>query len=283
VCQSQADIDELIAALGNRFSSVAYIRVGGQGTVFRAIRTMDPKGATCNDSVALKIHTGSTDNVRVDREIGAIDGFDHPCLASFVEHGIVELKGTRYRYIAWRFIDGSALDDRIKLGPVSAKAVACIGRDVARAIEHIWQKRIVHRDISPKNIMLSPREDAAVLIDLGVARFLDLQVLTAAGRTWGTPGYFSPEQWAGPGENLTCYSDVFALGISLQEALCGRHPTFGNHQLLFTNPIPTGVLCPAVPAALASLIDRCLQLRPPFRPNPTSLAQELAVIAAMLN
>jgi eukaryotic-like serine/threonine-protein kinase len=183
-----------------------------------------------DDDVALKIHSGVTENARVDREIEALQGFDHPCLASVVEHGTIQLQNVNHRYVAWRFIEGAALDERLKTNPVSAKVVACVGRDVARAIEHIWLKKIIHRDINPKNIILSPRENSAVLIDLGVARFLDHSVLTAAGRTWGTLGYFSPEQWSGPGENLTCYSDVFALGVSLQETLIGRHPTSGDQQ-----------------------------------------------------
>jgi serine/threonine protein kinase len=283
VLDPQIDLAELSHSLGNRFSQFACLRIGGQGIVFGAKRNLDTQQQPADDRVAIKIDSGKTDSVRVDREIGALQGFDHPCLASVVEHGMLLLQGEQFRYVAWRFIEGTAFDERLKKGSVSARTTACIGRDVARAIEHIWQKRIVHRDINPKNIMLSPREDSAVLIDLGVARFLDMSVLTAAGRTWGTPGYFSPEQWFGPGENLTCYSDVFALGVSLQEALIGRHPTGGDQKSLLNGPIPTAKLCPTTSALLASIIDQCLHLRAAFRPAPSVLAQELARLAAQLN
>lgn len=276
------DLGELGVSLEGRYADLQCLRAGGQGVVFSAKRVLNPQREPENDHVALKIHSGATENVRVDREIAALQGFDHPCLASLVEHGMLTLKDEHYRYVAWRFIQGTALDDRLKCGPVSAKAVACVGRDVARAIEHIWQKRIVHRDINPKNIMLSPKEDAAVLIDLGVARFLDMRVLTAAGRTWGTPGYFSPEQWYGPGENLTCHSDVFTLGVSLQEALLGRHPTLGDQQSLLNTLQRTSTLCPTAPAALAAIIDSCLHPRPAFRPMPSALAGDLARLAAEL-
>ena len=282
VLDPKLDLGELEVSLENRYVELQSLRAGGQGVVFSAKRTLNSRREAVDDHVALKIHSGATENVRVDREIAALQGFDHPCLATLVEHGTLSLNGEQYRYVAWRFIQGTALDERLKGGPISAKAVACVGRDVARAIDHIWQKRIVHRDINPKNIMLSPREDSAVLIDLGVARFLDLRVLTAAGRTWGTPGYFSPEQWYGPGENLTCHSDVFTLGVSLQEALLGRHPTLGDQETLLNSRTPTSTLCPTAPAALAAIIDSCLHPRPVFRPMPSALASDLARLAADL-
>jgi eukaryotic-like serine/threonine-protein kinase len=278
--ESRSSVDVLTVALNNRFEVGERIRIGGQGVVFRARRVRDLAGTAVDDDTALKIHTNANEEARVDREIDALQGFDHPSLASVIEHGHAALGDENCRFVAWRFIDGSALDDRIHRGPVPPRTVACIGRDVSRAIDHIWQKRIVHRDINPKNIMLLPREDAAVLIDLGVARFLDLTTLTAAGRTWGTRGYFSPEQWTG--DNLTCYSDVFALGVTLQEALSGRHPTGGDQQALFSAPPETLRICPTAPAALVNLIDRCLRLRPPFRPTPTVLSHELALLAAQL-
>lgn len=280
---ADVDLAEVEQALGRRFSQFNHIRIGGQGVVFRARRNLDSNLQAVHDDVALKIHSGVTENARVDREVEALQGFDHPCLASVVEHGTIQLNGGHHRYVAWRFIDGAALDERLKASPVSAKAVACVARDVSRAIEHIWLKRIVHRDINPKNIILAPREDAAVLIDLGVARFLDQRVLTAAGRTWGTLGYFSPEQWSGPGENLTCHSDVFALGVSLQEMLIGKHPTGGDQQALLSGPSPTSHRCPTAPAMLAAVIDQCLQIRPAFRPMPSVLAQQFALLAAQLN
>jgi serine/threonine protein kinase len=128
--------------------------------------------------------------------------------------------------------------------------------------------------------MLVRGEAGAVLIDLGVARFLDMSAVTAAGMTWGTPGYFSPEQWNG--DNLTCHSDVFSLAVSLQEAISGHHPTRGDQDAMLRAPVKTSTICPTAPARLAELIDRCLSLRPAFRPVPLFLEQEFAEIAAQL-
>ena len=156
-----------------------------------------------------------------------------------------------------------------------------LGRDVARAIDHIWSKRIVHRDVAPKNMMLRRGDLEAVLIDLGIARHLSESPLTAPGLTWGTYGYLSPEQCRAE-PNLSCHSDVFSLGVSLQEALVGRHPTRGDQQILVTTPPKTSDLVPSSPAALAEVVDLMLSLRAPFRPLPAALVIRFADLAASL-
>lgn len=217
----------------------------------------------------------------MDREIRALNGFRHANLANIVEHGRISLSGESVRYVAWEYIDGEPLDMKLRAGPLHPKTVACVGRDVARAIDHIWSKRIVHRDVTPKNIMLRKGDAEAVLIDLGIARHLFESPLTAPGLTWGTYGYLSPEQCRAE-PNLTCHSDVFSLGVSLQEALAGRHPTRGDQQILVTTPPRTADLVPSSPAALAEVVDLMLNPRAPFRPLPAVLVARLAELAANL-
>jgi serine/threonine-protein kinase len=94
--------------------------------------------------------------------------------------------------------------------------------------------------------------------------------LTAIGFTCGTMGYLSPEQCRTE-RQLTCQSDVFSLGVTLQECLVGRHPTLGDQQALCVSPRPTAALAPTVPAGLAQLIDSMLELRAAFRPLPGTL------------
>ena len=88
-----------------------------------------------------KYYFDSSQDERVEREIRALEGFRHPNLASIVEHGHINLSGESVRYVAWEYIDGDPLDAKLRAGPVTANTVACIGRDVARAIDHIWSKR----------------------------------------------------------------------------------------------------------------------------------------------
>lgn len=269
------------AALGPRFQVGALIRGGGQGVVYRGTRTQMPDGKSATDECAIKYYFDSAQDQRIDREIRALQGFRHPNLANVLEHGSFSLNGESVRFVVWEYIDGEPLDTRARAGALSGKIVACVGRDVARAIDHIWSKRIVHRDVAPKNIMLKRGDAEAVLIDLGIARHLLESPLTAPGFTWGTYGYLSPEQCRAE-PNLTCHSDVFSLGITLQEALAGRHPTRGDQQALVNAPPKTSDLVASAPAALAEAIDRMLSLRAPFRPLPAALVIRFAELAAQL-
>ena len=278
---NQFPVERANAALGNRFTVERVIRAGGQGVVLKALRTTAPDGSVTRDEVALKYYFDPTQDQRVEREVRALQGFTHPNLANVVEHGTIQVDNVQIRYVAWDFIHGQALDTRLRDGPLPAKAVACIGRDVARAIEHIWTKRIVHRDVNPKNILLRVGDAEAVLIDLGIARHLDETPLTGPGLTWGTQGYLSPEQCRAE-PNLTCHSDVFSLGVSLQEALSGIHPTRGDQRALIANPRHTSELAPRCPAGMADLIDLMLKQRAAFRPIPTALVKRFGEIAADL-
>ena len=279
--QASFPITEANAALGARFQVGALIRGGGQGVVYRGTRTRTPDGVVAADECAIKYYFDSAQDQRVDREIRALEGFRHPNLANVLEHGGFNVNGEPVRFVVWEYIDGEALDTRLRAGALSGRIVACIGRDAARAIDHIWSKRIVHRDVAPKNIMLKRGDAEAVLIDLGIARHLLESPLTAPGFTWGTYGYLSPEQCRAE-PNLTCHSDVFSLGVSLQEALAGRHPTRGDQQALVAAPPKTSNLVASAPAALAEVIDRMLSLRAPFRPLPAALIARFAELAAEL-
>ena len=221
---------DIESALGRRYILGAEIRTGGQGVVYRATRVLDGRNASCNDDVALKLHLDSRQDERVEREITAVKGIRHPALASLLEDGTIVIGGRSTRYIAWEFIPGQPLDAVLAARTLTERETLRIGRDVTSAIAALWSKHIVHRDIAPKNIMMKT-DGGAVLIDLGGARHLDNTTITAPGVTFGTPGYFSPEQYRTE-HALTSASDVFTLGVVLLECLLGHHPTnFDQHRL----------------------------------------------------
>jgi serine/threonine protein kinase len=166
---------------------------------------------------------------------------------------------------------------------MSFDEVARVGHDIADAIEALWARphRIVHRDIKPPNVMLATTGHA-VLIDLGVARHTTLDSLTITGGTWGTHGYMSPEQAMGR-KALTCKSDVFALGVMLQEGLAGRHPTNRNQRMLIAGPLPpTHTVAAGLPADVARLIDSMVLRDATRRPLPDVIKATLAVHARTL-
>ena len=161
----------------------------------------------------------------------------------------------------------------VAAGALNIRQVVQTGRDVAEAIVVLWTKRIVHRDIKPSNILVST-DGRSVLIDLGVARYLEFTTLTAPGHSIGTYGYMSPEQ-AGASRRLTCKSDIFSLGIVLQEALSGKHPTLHDQVALHNGGPSTATLRQGLPLDLAGLIDSMVESRPFKRPDPDLVAAEL--------
>jgi len=275
-------VSDVVVTFSGRFNIISELRVGGQGVVYRATRLSTPAGDSANDDVALKLHTDPHEDIRAEREIKTMEGNRHPNLANLIEHGLAVVAGQPVRFAAWAFIEGVALDHQLVAGPITPKIACVIGRDVATAVDHLWTRdRIVHRDINPKNIMLRTGLREAVLIDLGAAKHLNQSPITAPLLTWGTMGYLSPEQFTAA-QNLTSASDVFSLGLVIQECLLGRHPTGCDQMRLLGGGLRTASICPAVPVALANLVDQMLAVRPAFRPLPKVLAVEFATLATIL-
>jgi|SRR4051812_37029938 serine/threonine protein kinase len=264
---------DVLAAFGGRFAlALPELRVGGQGVVYKARRTHDKYGNVTGDDVALKLHLNSGQDERVEREITAMTNVQHPCLATLLEEGTETVSGRRSRYVVWALIEGEPLDVTLQRGGIGEKQTARIARDVVSALSAIWSKHIVHRDVTPKNIMVRP-DGSAVLIDLGGARHLDETTVTATGATFGTLGYLSPEQSRGE-RTLTSASDVFALAIVLVQCLTGTHPTGGNQALLNASPPRPATVVPHVSTGMQQILDRMLHQRASFRPSLSELERE---------
>ena len=278
----QVDLTELSAQLKGRYALGTELRGGGQGVVIRATRQQDVAGNPAADDVAIKLYDDAAQVVRIEREVAAMHQMRHPALANLVEHGIVVLGGRTIRYVACDFIEGQALDQRIRTAPpLGPKQVAVVGRDIANALVQVWDARIVHRDVSPKNIMLRVGDREAVLIDLGIARHTAQDTITSFGTAWGTWGYMSPEQ-ARADHHLSCMSDVFSLGVVLLEVLAGKHPTGGDQRALAGGVLRTADHAAGAPARLAALVDGMLMFRPSFRPEPGLLVEQFAELVDSL-
>ncbi|HTV66474.1 MAG TPA: serine/threonine-protein kinase [Bryocella sp.] len=261
-----ADVE---AALGQRYIVSSEIAVGGQGAVFGATRISQPDGSPANDLVALKLNLHRNQDIRVQREITAMENISHPNLARLIEHGNCEVGGKPTRYVSWEFIEGQTLSEKLKSGHLLESEVLAIGRDVLAAIAEIWSRRIVHGDIKPSNIMLRD-SGGAVLIDLGAARHLEQDNSPAARKPFGTPGYLSPEQARGT-RTLSCASDIFSLGIVMLQCLIGRHPTDYSQNALAEGLRASSGRLP-VCVGLVTALDKMLSASPTFRPSPAGLS-----------
>ncbi len=165
-------------------------------------------------------------------------------------------------YIAMEFLKGQDLVPFTKapnLLPVD-RVVRIVAR-VADALSYAHENHVVHRDIKPANIMYEPESDSVKVTDFGIARITDSSK-TKTGMVLGTPSYMSPEQLSG--KKIDGRSDLFSLGVTLYQLLCGKLPFEGESmaQLMFkiANEAQPDIrqINPAVSAALAAVIDKAL-------------------------
>jgi serine/threonine-protein kinase len=252
---------------------------GGMATVYLATDTL------LNRPVALKMlrhelaHSAAMD--RFTREIGVVSHLRHAHIVPLHDSGIYE--GLPFYVMA--YIEGESLHERLKREKVLPPAdVARIGAEVAEALSYAHREGVLHRDITPGNILLA--DGNAYLADFGIARvFQDTGRVrtTASGFVLGTPTYMSPEQASGE-LDYDGRSDIYSLGCVLYEACAGAPPFRGpTPQAVIAArfgppPPPLDSLDEGVPPLLASAIARAMSLAPERRfTDAAELAAELRV------
>jgi serine/threonine-protein kinase len=125
-------------------------------------------------------------------------------------------------YMAQRFIEGPALDEKLKQqGSLDFVTALRICGDVAAGLEALWAAGMVHRDVKPANILLD-ESGQAYITDFGLAKDTQGSLLTLPGQALGSVDYMAPEQIRG--ESLTGAADTYALGCVMYECMCGSPP-----------------------------------------------------------
>ncbi len=193
---------------------------GGMGRVFKAFDT------ALERVVAIKLlhpHLVSSESSRKRfvREARSMEGVHHPCIAEIYQVSTLQ---TGEIYLVCEFIDGLSLKERIaRDGALSEADVSAVFADVLLGLAAAHEQDIVHRDMTPANIMLVAGNKVKI-IDFGLAKSLvgDQQQLTRDGAVLGTPAYMSPEQLTGG--SVDARSDIFSVGCAMYEALRGRPP-----------------------------------------------------------
>jgi serine/threonine protein kinase len=256
------------------------IGTGGMATVYRGTqRSLDR-------AVVLKIlHPHLSDDehllIRFEREARAAANLRHENIVQVIDCGREESTS----YIAMEFVDGMDLKRLMDAhGPPPIEMAVLILRDICRGLEHAHQRHIIHRDVKPANVMLTP-EGTVKIMDFGLARQGEDSVgMTATGAVLGTPAYMSPEQ--ATGLRVDERSDVFSVGVMGYEMLGGRRPFPGDsytsvlNAILSLDPEPLDQVNPQVPPEIVSLIHRMLEKDVTRRaPSITAVKEELETIA----
>jgi serine/threonine protein kinase len=171
-------------------------------------------------------------------------------------------------YLVMEYVEGIDLGRAIRNRmPIDDAAVARIALQVLDALGYAHSLDIVHRDIKPGNIMLTPRS-ALKVTDFGISRLISFEA-TQSAAVLGTPSYMAPEQYRGA--PVDGRSDLFSLGCVLYELLTGERPFGGAnyaetlYKLIHEPHRPVGDLRPDVPPALAMAVDRALAKLPDHR------------------
>src|SRR5262249_37008517 len=135
-------------------------------------------------------------------------------------------------FLVMEYVEGQSLADLLReKGPVSPGRAADYVHQAALALQHAHEKGLIHRDVKPSNLLLARPGRQVKLLDLGLARFLQDQILdpnrTREGVGMGTPDYSAPEQFR-DAHSADARSDLYALGCTLYHLLTGRVPFPGS-------------------------------------------------------
>ncbi len=245
-------------ALAGRYTVDREVGRGGAARVFLAYR---PDGTP----VALKVlHPQLAASVSADRflrEIDVVSRLTHPRIARLVDYG----EGDWLLWYVMEYLEGPTLRAHLeRVRRVSLSDTVRIAQDLCAALDAAHALGVVHRDVKPENIVLTP--EGAVLVDFGIAKAVASaggDRLTRSGFAVGTSAYMSPEQVAGL-DAIDHRSDVYSLGCVLYECLAGRPPYDDPFEDLVltqhrTAPIPdVRQARPDTPSPLADAIARAL-------------------------
>ena len=263
------------------------IGVGGMGAVYRA------HDGQLDREVALKIlppeQARDAESVgRFCQEARAAARLDHENIARVYSIG----HSPPYHYIVFEFIEGRTLRQLVDAGGVLSVADAInTTLQIATALVHASDRGVVHRDVKPSNIIVTP-QGRAKLVDMGLARSFERggdAGLTQTGMTLGTFDYISPEQARDP-RAVDVRSDLYSLGCTVFFMLAGR-PPFPDGTVLQKllqhqeEPAPDlRAANPAVPGELSAIVLKLMAKDRDRRyQSPEGLVRDLLVLAGALN
>ena len=241
--------------ISGRYLIESLIGSGGMANVYKAYDNM------LGRTVALKVlkaeHRGDMEFVRrFEREARAVLTLSHENIVRSYAVG----EDGDISYIVLEYVEGSTLKELIKSdGPISPKVAVSITAQVLDALAHAHESGIIHRDVKPQNVIITPRGKAK-LTDFGIARDVAATTRTYAGSNvvMGSVHYISPEQ--ARGDDVTAASDIYSCAIMLFEMLTGKVPFGGDNSVaialkhLREDITPPVEISPKIPRALSDVI-----------------------------
>jgi len=254
------------SVLGGRYEIERELGKGGMGMVFQAhdreldepvaIKVLRPEIVEMDASILARFK----DEIRLARRI------THRNVVRTFDFG--DLEGVKF--ISMEFVQGLTLKQLIrKKGALPLGIGLRVARQTCAALAAAHEQGVVHRDVKPQNIMLTPASEVKIM-DFGIARPVDRRGVTATGLSIGTPDYMSPEQAQGK-QDLDHRSDVYSAGVVFYEMFTGSLPFTGETAISIAMkhvqepPPPPRKVKPDLPLPLEALLLKTLEKDPARR------------------
>src|SRR6266550_589050 len=258
---------DLPTVLAERYQLDRSLGNGGMGEVFEAT------DLTLHRSVAVKLLSPSLvqdepARARFLREARALARVNSPHVVAVYDAG----EDDERPYLVMELVEGTTLERELeRAGRLEPRRAVAIAKDIASGLASAHEQGIVHRDVKPSNVFLTP-SDAAKIGDFGIARLERPDAtLTLTGQTFGSPPYMAPEQ--ATGGKVDARADLYSLGCVLFQMLAGRRPFSGDdavslvYQHVHRTPPRVDSIDPAVPAELGTLVAGLMAKDPDDRPG----------------
>jgi eukaryotic-like serine/threonine-protein kinase len=255
---------------------------GAMATVYKA------RQVSLDRTVAIKIlpHKQTNNPEFVQRfyaEGRAAAKLNHPNIVGAVDVG----KAADRHYFVMEYVEGKTVyDDIMEHGRYAEDEALRLIIQIARALDHAHKAGFIHRDVKPKNIMIT-KEGVAKLADMGLARAVSDREAAEAeqGKAFGTPYYISPEQIRGD-VDVDFRADIYGLGATMYHMVTGQipfeaaTPTAVMHKHLKAKLVPPDHLNPNLSAGISEIIEVCMAKDRNERYNTTAdLLQDLEAVA----
>jgi serine/threonine protein kinase len=271
-------MDAWIGQIVGKYRILDWIGQGGMATVYKAW-DLERKRLVALKALFPFLTNDPSFRARFEREAKILHRLRHPNIIPVLDFG--EQEGLLY--LVMPFITLGSLRDRLEEGPVSVEQGSKIIHQIASALQFAHDRKIIHRDVKPSNILVDD-DFNAWLSDFGFARMHDASMSITGSSLVGTPAYMSPEQILG--HTTTPSSDQYALGVVLYQLATGHLPYEADTPMGLalkhaTEPLPRPrAVNPKLPDAVEEVIIRALSKDGNYR-YPTVTAFSDAFQAAL--